>query len=91
MILLVILGLGPLAVAVLAWLQYRVAALLALAVGGALIVWIAVEIAIIGYSNHPPLQAVYLALGVAIVVVSAGWLRATGAVSHTRPAMEQQG
>jgi len=91
LILLVILGLGPIGVAALAWMQHRAAPLLTLAVGNALIVWIVVEIAIIGYSNHPPLQAVYLALGVAIVLVSAGWLHVTGAFPRDRPAIEQQG
>jgi uncharacterized membrane protein len=42
-----------------------------------LIVWVAVEIAIVGYSNEPPLQALYLALGVVIVLVGVRWLRQT--------------
>lgn len=77
-ILLTILGFGPLGAAVLAWRRHPVAPVLALAVGGALLVWLAVEIAIVGYSNDPPLQPVYLALGVVIVLVGAGWLRRTG-------------
>lgn len=70
-------GLGPLAAAVLTWRRHRLAPLLACATGGALIVWVAVEIAIVGYSNEPPLQALYLALGVVIVLVGVRWLRQT--------------
>ena len=72
-------------------MQHRAAPLLTLVVGNALIVWIVVEIAIIGYSNYPPLLAVYLALGVTIVLVSAGWLHVTGAFPRDRPAIVQQG
>jgi len=77
-ILFVVLGLGPLAAAVLAWRRHPTAPFLAFATGGALLIWLAVEIAIIGYSNGPPLQPVYLALGVLITVVGAAWLRQTG-------------
>jgi len=57
--------------------RHRLAPLLACATGGALIIWLAVEIAIVGYSNKPPLQALYLALGVVIVLVGVRWLRQT--------------
>ena len=40
----------------------------------ALLIWVAVEIAIIGYSNEPPLQAIYLVMGVAISILAIGWL-----------------
>ena len=46
-------------------------------VGVVLLIWIAVEIAIIGYSNDPPLQPIYLLLGAVITVVGLGWLRAS--------------
>jgi hypothetical protein len=62
-ILFIVIGLGPLAAAVLTWRRHRLSPLLACATGGALIVWLAVEISIVGYSNRPPLQAFYLALG----------------------------
>ena len=44
----------------------------------ALLIWVAVEIAIIGYSNEPPLQAIYLTLGAAITVGAIGWVRKVG-------------
>jgi uncharacterized protein YbjT (DUF2867 family) len=69
-----VLGLGPLAAALLAWLRHPLAPLAALTVGGALLIWLAVEIAIIGYSNDPPLQPFYLLLGAIITVVGLGWL-----------------
>jgi len=74
-ILFVVIGCGPLAAAFLTWRRHRLAPLLACAVGAALLIWIAVEIAIIGYSNEPPLQALYLALGAAILGVGLGWWR----------------
>ena len=36
------------------------------------------QIALIGYSSDPPLQAVYLALGFLMAVVGIGWLRQVG-------------
>ncbi len=75
-ILFAILGVVPLVAAVLTVRRSRVAPLFAVVVGAALIAWIAVEIAIVGYSNEPPLQALYLGFGVAIAVVGARWARA---------------
>jgi hypothetical protein len=72
-----VLGLGPLLAARLAWIRHPLAPLAALASGGALLIWVAVEIAIIGYSNEPPLQAIYLVLGSAITLVAAAWLANT--------------
>jgi hypothetical protein len=69
-----VLGLGPLAAAVLAWRRHRVAALAATVVGVTLFIWLAVEIAIVGYSNEPPIQPLYLLLGAVITVTGAGWL-----------------
>ena len=76
-ILFLVIGIGPLVVAVLTWRRHRLAPLLACATGEALIVWLAVEIAIVGYSNKPPLQAFYLALGIAIAIVGFCGLRHT--------------
>lgn len=78
LILFSVLGLGPLVAARLAWLRHPVAALSAFIVGVALLIWVAVEIAIIGYSNEPPLQAIYLTLGVAITLGAIGWVRDVG-------------
>jgi hypothetical protein len=77
-ILFAILGIGPLGAAILAWRRHPVAPVLAFATGGALLIWLVVEIAVVGYANDPPLQAVYLGLGVAITVVGVGWMRDTG-------------
>jgi hypothetical protein len=73
-----ILGLGPLVAAALAWRRHSLAPLSAAVVGVALLTWVAVEIATIGYSNEPPLQAFYLLLGVVITLVGLGLLREVG-------------
>jgi len=77
LVLFLVIGGGPLAAAVLTWRRHRLAPFLTCAVGGALLVWLAVEIAIVGYSNQPPLQALYLALGTVILLVGLGWLKQT--------------
>jgi hypothetical protein len=73
-----VLGLGPLVAARLAWLRHPLAPTAALVVGAALLIWVAVEVAIIGYSNEPPLQAVYAVLGLVIVLVAGGWVVSAG-------------
>ena len=78
LILFTVLGLGPLIAARLAWVRHPFAPLAAFVVGAALLIWVWVEIAIIGYSNEPPLQAIYLALGAVITVVALGWLAEVG-------------
>jgi hypothetical protein len=77
LILFTVLGLGPLIAARLAWIRHPLAPLAAAVVGAALLIWVAVEIAIIGYSNEPPLQAIYLALGTVMTAVALGWLART--------------
>jgi len=69
-----VLGLGPLVAARLVWLRHPLAPAAAFVVGAALITWIGVEVAIIGYSNEPPLQAIYMVLGVAILLGAIRWL-----------------
>ena len=87
LILFSVLGLGPLVAARLAWLRHPFAPVAALVVGVALLIWVAVEIAIIGYSNEPPLQAIYLTLGAAITLGAIGWVRDVGlAEVHPRTA-----
>jgi hypothetical protein len=73
-----VLGLGPLVAARLAWLRHPLAPTATFIVGAGLLIWVAVEIAIIGYSNEPPLQATYGVLGVAILLVAIRWLLDTG-------------
>jgi hypothetical protein len=88
-ILFTVLGLGPLVAARLAWLRHPLAPFAALVVGTALLIWVGVEIAIIGYSNEPPLQAIYLVLGFVITVVALGWLAEVGLPAlHRRRAKE---
>ena len=73
-----VLGFGPLVAARLAWLRHPLAPTAAFIVGAGLLIWVAVEIAIIGYSNEPPLQAIYGVLGVAILLVAIRWLLDAG-------------
>lgn len=69
-----VLGLGALAAVLLALLRHPVAPFAAFVVGAALLIWLAVEIAIVGYTNDPPLQPFYLLLGAAITLVGSAWL-----------------
>jgi hypothetical protein len=84
-----VLGLGPLVAARLAWIRHPLAPTAAFVVGAGLLIWVAVEVAIIGYSNEPPLQAIYGILGVAILLVALRWLVDVGlprvAGMHRRP------
>jgi hypothetical protein len=89
LILFTVLGLGPLIAARLVWIRHPLAPVAAFVVGAALLIWVGVEIAIIGYSNEPPLQAIYLALGAVITTVALGWLAQTGlAAVHRQNAKE---
>ena len=73
-----VVGLGPLVAARLAWLRHPLAPAAAFVVGAGLLIWVAVEVAIIGYSNEPPLQVVYASLGAAIVFIAARWVVVDG-------------
>ena len=72
-ILFVVLGLGPLGAAVLGWARRPIAPLAALTTGVGLLIWLIVEIGIVGYSSDPPLQPFYLVLGVTIVGAALRW------------------
>ena len=78
LILFSVIGLGPLVAAGLAWMRHPVAPVAAFVVGAGLLTWVAVEVAIIGYSNEPPLQAIYGILGVAILLVAIRWVLDVG-------------
>jgi hypothetical protein len=69
-----VLGLGPLVAARLVWLQHPLAPAAEFVVGAALVTWVGVEVAIIGYSDEPPLQAIYMVLGVAILLGAIRWM-----------------
>jgi hypothetical protein len=86
LILFTVLGIGPLVAATLAWRRDSIAPFAAFAVGMALLIWIGVEIAIIGYSNEPPLQAIYLVMGIAITVTALSWLGEIRIGRHRSPA-----
>jgi hypothetical protein len=87
LILFSVLGLGPLIAARLAWLRHPSAPIAAFIVGVALLIWVVVEIAIIGYSSEPPLQAICLTLGAAITLGAIGWVRNVGLAGlHPRTA-----
>lgn len=73
LILFSVLGLGTIGAAFLVWRRDALAPLAAFITGVALLVWVAVQIAIIGYSNEPPLQPLYLLLGAALTAVGLGW------------------
>lgn len=75
LILFSILGVGPSVAAGFALSRSRWAPWMTVGVGVALLVWLAVEIALIGYSNNPPLQPLYLALGAALTAVGLVWRR----------------
>jgi hypothetical protein len=83
-ILFVILGLGPLGAAFLTWRRHPAAPYLAFVIGCALLIWLMVEIAIVGYSNDPPLQPFYVGLGVLVALVGVGWVRQARTLSPRR-------
>lgn len=70
LVLLTVLGLGPLVVAYGVWAGRAWARWGSILVGTALMIWIGVEIAVIGYQSDPPLQVVYGALGAVIVALA---------------------
>ncbi len=86
LILFSVIGLGSLLAAVLTWARHPVAPFLALVVGAGLLIWVAVEVAIIGYSSEPPLQAIYAILGVTILILAVRWLLNVGLPVHSATA-----
>lgn len=68
-ILLVVLGLFPLVVSYGLWRQLTWSWFGCLFVGVALIIWIGVEILIIGYQSQPPLQLIYGSVGLLILIL----------------------
>ena len=70
LILLVVLGAGPLIALVAVWRKLPWARRAAQLVGVALIVWIAVEVVVIGYQPEPPLQLIYEGVGLLILLLA---------------------
>ena len=71
MILFLVLGMVPAIVAYGLWSGRPWARVGAAFVGGTLVIWLLVEIAVIGYRADPPLQIVYGVLAVLILVTTA--------------------
>ncbi|MBN2245425.1 MAG: hypothetical protein JW755_06240 [Candidatus Aminicenantes bacterium] len=68
LILLFVLGIYPLVVLYRLWRKLKWAWFAAFIVGAALIIWIGVEIMIIGYHPQPPLQLIYGLVGLFILI-----------------------
>jgi hypothetical protein len=79
-----VLGIGPLVAAWLVLMRHRLAPLGTILVGIALLAWLAVEAAIVGYSDDPPLQPFYLLLGATITIVGLIWRASYRAGDFTR-------
>lgn len=69
-ILVIVLGIMPLVVYVGLWKEKSWAIVGSLITGFALMIWIAVEIYMIGYISNPPLQMIYGIIGVLITILS---------------------
>jgi hypothetical protein len=70
LVLVIVLGAGPLLSAYGVWTRRRWAWLASLVVGIALVIWVAVEILVTGFHAYPPLQPLYGLIGVAIAVLA---------------------
>jgi hypothetical protein len=75
LILLLVLGIVPLCVSWGLWRPRPWAWHGSVFVGASLVVWIAVQVAMVGYRGDPPLQAIYGGLGVAILALCLGHSR----------------
>lgn len=70
LILLIVLGAFPLVVCYGLWQRKRWAWWGALLVSIALIIWIGVEIAMVGYHSDPPLQLIYGIVGIVLLILT---------------------
>lgn len=69
LVLLTVLGIGPLIVAYGVWRRRPWSRRGSLLVGLALFVWLGVEVAVIGYQPDPPLQLIYGVVGAIVVLI----------------------
>lgn len=69
-VLFTLLGIGPLIVIYGLWTRRAWSWTASLLVALALVVWLGVEIAVIGYQGEPPLQAIYGVVAAALIVLS---------------------
>jgi hypothetical protein len=67
LVLLVVLGVGPLVVAYGVWTERKWAWAASIFVGLSLLIWLGVEIAVVGYQAEPPLQLIYGIVALAIL------------------------
>ena len=70
LVLLIVLGAGPLLAAYGVWTRRRWAWLSSSVVGIALVIWIGVQILVVGFHAYPPFQSLYGLIGVAIAVLA---------------------
>jgi CDP-diglyceride synthetase len=68
-ILLIVLGVFPFITLYRLWVKMKWAWLFAFVLGIALLIWIGVEIIIIGYQPDPPLQLIYGLVGLIILIL----------------------
>ena len=66
----IVLGIGPLVAAYGVWRRRAWGRKSSFVVGAALIIWLAIQIRIIGYRSDPPLQLTYGLLACAIAVLA---------------------
>ena len=70
LILFTVLGIGPLVVAVGLWRRQVWAWYGAVAVSGGLLIWIVVQVWMVGYHADPPLQLIYGSLGLVLLILA---------------------
>jgi FtsH-binding integral membrane protein len=70
LVLFIVLGVGPLLAAYGVWRRHQWGWTSSFVVGAALIIWLAIQVRIIGYHSEPPLQLVYAVVASAIAVLA---------------------
>lgn len=80
LILLILLGILPLVIVYALWKKVSWSVSGALLIGIMLVVWIGVQILIVGYQDNPPLQALYGSVGILILIT----LNASSVIQYLR-------